>query len=91
MPKLQQVIIAEELRGDGKTEPWRTVVCVYDVDGTLIAERDTFTPSPPGGTCDAQHPGLAAVRCGRPAGHTDHHRNVSDPSAPGWAWVGGTP
>lgn len=91
MPKLQQVIIAEELRGDGRTEPVREVTVVYDVDGKLIAERDTFRPSPRPLLCMAQHPEYERVRCGRPVRHDGDHRNHDDTSVLGYAWQRTTP
>ena len=47
-PRLAVVIIAETCRGDGLTREtaMRTVLQVFDTDGTLIAESDPHAEAP---------------------------------------------
>lgn len=45
MPKVIQVILADELRGQGvESDPFRRVVQVFTLEGELIAEEDPCRP-----------------------------------------------
>ena len=48
LPRIENVIISSEKRGDGKDTVLRCVILVHTLEGEFIAEHDPFPDQPEG-------------------------------------------